>query len=62
VFTLFTLGALLQNDLHMHDYGARGSAVVEALMLQAGRSRVDEFFFMLPNPSIRIRPWGLLSL
>jgi hypothetical protein len=46
---------------------ARGSIVGLGAMLQAEWSQVRDhmrslIFFNLPNPSGRIRPWGLLSL
>jgi hypothetical protein len=48
-------------------YGACGSVVSWDIMLKVGRSRVRFSMmslnsFNLYNPSIRTRPWGLLSL
>jgi hypothetical protein len=45
--------------------GARGSVVVEALCYKPEGRGIDTRwgeFLNLPNPSVRTRPWGLLSL
>jgi hypothetical protein len=39
-----------------------GDATDGKLLLIQTPNEVNEFFFNLPNPSGRARPWGLLNL